>query len=125
LARKKNFAILTESLRDVEDMVILPQATPKSDPSWFGFPITLREGVKIERSALLKELEDRRVGTRLLFAGNLVRQPYMKGRHYRISGELTNSDVVMNRTFWIGLQPALNEDMLQYSTECLKNILKR
>jgi CDP-6-deoxy-D-xylo-4-hexulose-3-dehydrase len=124
-ARKKNFAVLTERLRDLEDLLILPQATPKSDPSWFGFPITLRDSVKIERAHLLKELEERRVGTRLLFAGNIVRQPYMSGRNYRVSGELTNSDVVMSRTFWIGLQPALSEDMLHYSADCLKSILKR
>ncbi len=123
-ARKQNFDILTQHLKDCEDLLILPQATPNSDPSWFGFPLTLRPEAKIDRTDLLKQLEDKRIGTRLLFAGNLTRQPYMSGRTYRVAGQLTNTEVVMNRTFWIGLQPSLTPDTLAYSAGTLKALLK-
>ena len=123
-ARKNNFALLTKFLDDAQDMLILPRATEHSDPSWFGFPITLRESVQVERATLLQALEDKRIGTRLLFAGNLTKQPYMKDLKWRISGDLTNSDIVMNRTFWIGLQPALNADMLAYSAMTIKDLLR-
>ncbi len=123
-ARKKNFKLLSELLDDAQDMLILPKATENSDPSWFGFPITLRENAGIERTLLLQKLEEKRIGTRLLFAGNLTKQPYMKGRNWRVSGELTNSDIVMNRTFWIGLQPALSQDMLAYTAETLKALIR-
>ena len=123
-ARRRNFDFLTNQLSDLADDLILPQATANSDPSWFGFPITLRHHVNIQRQTLLAELEKSRVGTRLLFAGNLIHQPYMKGRNFRVSGELTNSDVVMNRTFWIGLQPSLSNEMLEYSVSVLRHLLK-
>jgi CDP-6-deoxy-D-xylo-4-hexulose-3-dehydrase len=84
----------------------------------------LRDHVQIERATLLAELEKSRVGTRLLFAGNIIHQPYMKGRKFRVSGELTNSDVVMNRTFWIGLQPSLSHEMLAYTASVLRHLLK-
>jgi CDP-6-deoxy-D-xylo-4-hexulose-3-dehydrase len=84
----------------------------------------LRPEAKIDRTDLLKQLEDKRIGTRLLFAGNLTRQPYMSGRTYRVAGQLTNTEVVMNRTFWIGLQPSLTPDMLAYSAGTLKALLK-
>ena len=123
-ARRRNFDFLRESLADLEADLILPIATPKSDPSWFGFPITLRDHVSIKRAALLERLENLKVGTRLLFAGNVVHQPYMKGRNYRVSGDLVNSDVVMNNTFWLGLQPALTEEMLFYSASVLRQTLQ-
>ncbi len=123
-ARRHNFKFLSEQLADLADDLILPQATLNSEPSWFGFPITLRDHVKIERAALLAELEKSRVGTRLLFAGNVIHQPYMKGRNFRVSGELPNSDVVMNRTFWIGVQPSLSIEMLEYAVSVLKNLIK-
>ena len=123
-ARKTNFALLTKLLEDAQDMLILPRATEHSDPSWFGFPITLRDNVKMERATLLQALEDKRIGTRLLFAGNLTKQPYMRGLNWRISGDLTNSDIVMHRTFWIGLQPALSADMLAYSASTIKDLLR-
>ena len=125
VSRKKNFALLSELLDDAQDMLILPKATENSDPSWFGFPITLRENAGIERTPLLLKLEEKRIGTRLLFAGNLTKQPYMKGRNWRVSGELTNSDIVMNRTFWIGLQPALSADMLAYSATTIKDLIRK
>ena len=114
-ARKANFAFLKERLKDCEEFVQLPQATEHSDPSWFGFPITLKASSPVSRLDLLTYLDQNKVGTRLLFAGNLVRQPYMKGARYRISGELTNTDHLMNNTFWIGVQPSLTQDMLEYA----------
>ncbi len=113
--RKDNFAFLKNRLASCEEFLILPEATPNSDPSWFGFPITLRESSPVNRVQLLQYLDQNKVGTRLLFAGNLTRQPYMIGRNFRVSGELVNTDVVMNNTFWIGVQPALTEEMMEFS----------
>jgi CDP-6-deoxy-D-xylo-4-hexulose-3-dehydrase len=107
----------------LQDRLILPEATPNSDPSWFGYPITLRPESGIRRVDLLRYLDEHKVGTRLLFAGNLTRQPYMQGRHYLVSGDLRNSDIAMNQTFWIGVQPALTTDMLAYSCEKLEYFL--
>jgi len=114
-ARKDNFTFLKERLVDCEEFLHLPQATEHSDPSWFGFPITLKESCPVTRLDLLTYLDQNKVGTRLLFAGNLARQPYMQGQNYRVSGELTNTDNVMNNTFWIGVQPALSREMLEYT----------
>ncbi len=116
-ARKRNFVFLKERLHSCEEFLILPEATPNSDPSWFGFPITLRESANVARVELLKYLDQYKIGTRLLFAGNLTRQPYFEGRTYRISGELANTDKVMNDTFWIGVYPGLNEAMLSFAVE--------
>lgn len=112
--RKRNFAYLKERLAALQDYLILPAATPGSDPSWFGFPITLRDSVDTSRVDLLKYLDQYKIGTRLLFAGNLTRQPYMTGRNFRVSGELANTDTVMNNTFWIGVYPGLSKEMLSY-----------
>ncbi len=92
----------------------MPEATPNSDPSWFGFPITIRERAGVNRVDLLKYLDQNKIGTRLLFAGNLTRQPYMKGATSELAGELTNTDNVMNDTFWIGVYPGLNKEMLDF-----------
>jgi len=119
-ARKGNFAFLKKRLQSCQEFLILPEATEGSDPSWFGFPITIRESAGIERVELLKYLDQYKIGTRLLFAGNLTRQPYFKDRSYRISGELTNTDDIMNNTFWIGVYPGLNEPMLSFVVEKLK-----
>lgn len=113
--RKENFTFLKDRLKSCEEFLILPEATPKADPSWFGFPITLRENTPISRQELLIRLDAKKIGTRLLFAGNLTRQPYMQDRKYRVSGELTNTDVIMRNTFWIGVQPALTKEMLAFS----------
>ncbi|MDF3834015.1 lipopolysaccharide biosynthesis protein RfbH [Cupriavidus basilensis] len=112
--RKRNFAYLKDRLGRCSDALILPEATPRSDPSWFGFPMTLRPEAGVRRADLISYLDQYRIGTRLLFAGNLVRQPYMQGRKYRISGDLRNSDIVMNDTFWVGVYPGLSEDMLDF-----------
>jgi CDP-6-deoxy-D-xylo-4-hexulose-3-dehydrase len=121
--RRKHFAWLHERLKTCEEFLILPMATAGSDPSWFGFPITLRENAPVSRTDLLTYLDQQKVGTRLLFAGNLTRQPYMQGRNYRVSGELSRSDVVMNRTFWIGVQPALDQDQLDWAAGCIERYL--
>ena len=122
-ARKDNFAFLKERLASCEEFIILPDATPGSDPSWFGFPITLKANAPVSRVELLRYLDQNKVGTRLLFAGNLTRQPYMDGRNYRVSGELTNTDIIMNNTFWIGLHPALTREMLEYSASKIELFL--
>ena len=114
-ARKDNFAFLKNRLKACDEFLYLPEPTEHSDPSWFGFPITLKDNCPVTRLDLLTYLDQNKVGTRLLFAGNLTRQPYMKDREYRISGDLTNTDRVMNHTFWIGVQPALTNTMLEFA----------
>jgi CDP-6-deoxy-D-xylo-4-hexulose-3-dehydrase len=123
-ARKRNFVFLKERLKSCEEFLILPEATLGSDPSWFGFPITLRENSPVSRVDFLQHLDHNKIGTPLLFAGNLTRQPYMIGRNYRVSGELKNTDIVMNNTFWIGLQPALTKEMLDFSATTIENYLE-
>lgn len=113
-ARRNNFAFLKGRLKSLEEFLVLPEATPGAEPSWFGFPISIREDADISRVDLLKYLDQYRIGTRLLFAGNLTRQPYFQGRYYRVSGELTITDKVMNNTFWIGVYPGLNDIMLDH-----------
>ncbi|MBG7620988.1 lipopolysaccharide biosynthesis protein RfbH [Herbaspirillum sp. AP02] len=122
-ARKRNFAYLKQRLKSCEEFLILPEATPESDPSWFGFPITLRPNAPVSRVDLLTYLDQQRIGTRLLFAGNLTRQPYMIGRNYRVSGELGNSDVIMNDTFWVGVFPGLTESHLDHVVDHLERFL--
>ena len=115
--RKENFAYLTNRLKSCEEFLILPQATQHSEPSWFGYPITMRDSAPVSRHQLLTQLDQKNIGTRLLFAGNMTRQPYMQNRNYRVSGELSNTDTIMNNTFWIGVQPALTEEMFEYSAK--------
>jgi CDP-6-deoxy-D-xylo-4-hexulose-3-dehydrase len=122
-ARRRNFALLTEHLRPYEDVLILPTATPNSDPSWFGFPITIREGAPFTRAALIQHLEGHRIGTRLLFGGNLLRQPYMKGRPHRVVGDLTNADIVTENTFWVGLYPGLTDDHIAHTVQTISGFV--
>jgi CDP-4-dehydro-6-deoxyglucose reductase, E1 len=122
-ARKANFAFLKERLKACEEFLHLPVATEHSDPSWFGFPITLKDSCPVSRLDLLTYLDQNKVGTRLLFAGNLTRQPYMVGAAYRVSGALTNTDRVMNHTFWIGVQPALSKEMLEFAARKIESYL--
>ncbi len=119
-ARKDNFAYLKARLASCEEFLILPEATEHSDPSWFGFPMTLKPEANLSRVDLLTYLDQHKIGTRLLFAGNLTRQPYMTGQNYRVSGELTNTDRVMNDTFWIGVYPGLSREMLDFTIEKLE-----
>jgi CDP-6-deoxy-D-xylo-4-hexulose-3-dehydrase len=101
----------------------LPEATPKSSPSWFGFPIVVRPESGIRRADLLNYLDQNKIGARLLFAGNLVRQPYMLGRNFRISGTLENTDIVMNQTFWLGVWPGLRQPQLEFMVERIETFL--
>lgn len=112
--RRANFSWLRERLESCAEFFHLPEATPRSNPSWFGFPLVLKESAGVRRVDLINYLEENRIATRLLFAGNLTRQPYMQGRNYRISGDLTNTDMVMNQTFWLGVFPGLTPDHLEY-----------
>jgi len=121
--RRENFGYLREGLKNYEEILLLPEATPKSDPSWFGFPITLRNQAPIGRGELLKKLDENKIGTRLLFGGDLTRQPYMKGRNFRVSGDLKNTNTVMKDTFWIGVQPSLTQEMMDFSMSKIKGYL--
>ncbi len=121
--RKDNFKFLKDRLQTCAEFLQLPEATEGSDPSWFGFPITVKEASPVSRLDLTSYLDQHKVGTRLLFAGNLTRQPYMAGANYRVSGDLTNTDVVMNNTFWIGVQPALTREMLEYAVSKIEGYL--
>lgn len=122
-ARRRNFDLLSQQLASFEDIMILPQATPKSEPSWFGYPITLRPDAPFARDDLVKFLNDRKIATRLLFGGNLLRQPYMKGRDVRVVGDLANADLVTENTFWIGLYPGLSEDHISYMVETISGFI--
>lgn len=119
-ARRDNFKYLWAGLKHLEEFLILPEATPNSDPSWFGFPLPLRQqGQEGMRDALVKMLNDKKIATRLLFGGNLLRQPYMKDRVYRTVGDLKNADVIVDRTFWIGVYPGLTTSHLDYMIETI------
>lgn len=113
-ARRRNFATLKAGLADLENVFVLPEATPGSEPSWFGFLLTVREDAPFTRDAIVRFLNDQKIGTRLLFGGNLIRQPYMQGRQYRVHGSLANSDRIMNQTFWIGVYPGLGDEHLAF-----------
>ena len=124
-ARRRNFQRLYEGLRDLEEFLILPRATDKADPSWFGFLITVREETPLTRNKLMQGLNQRGIDTRNLFAGNLVRQPYMIGRHYRIVGNLKNTDRVMNQTFWLGVYPGLGDAHIDYVVEVMHELIRQ
>lgn len=112
--RKDNFNYLKAKLANCSDFLILPEATKNSDPSWFGFPITLKETSGVARVDLIKFLDEAKIGTRLLFAGNLIRQPYFENVKYRVVGDLTNTDRIMNQTFWVGVYPGLTHEHLDF-----------
>lgn len=118
--RRANYQYLHNRLQSLTDYISLAKATPKSEPSWFGFPITLKEESGVQRVDLLRFLDENKIGTRLLFAGNLVRQPNFEGVDYRVIGNLTNTDKTMNDTFWIGLFPALGDEHFEYVAEKLE-----
>ncbi len=113
-ARKRNWALIREGLQAYEDVLILPEATPRSDPSWFGFLVTIRPEAQFSRADLVAHLESRKVATRKLFGGNLTRQPAYNGVEYRVVGELRNTDIVMEQSFWIGVYPGIDEAMIEY-----------
>ena len=118
--RKENFNFLYKNLKELEEFVILPEPEKNSDPSWFGFPLSLRKNSQFNRNDLIKHLNSHNIGTRLLFSGNLTKQPYMKDVNFKVHGELKNTDFVMENTFWIGLYPGLSEDQLAYSSSIIK-----
>jgi CDP-4-dehydro-6-deoxyglucose reductase, E1 len=122
-ARKANFEYLKERLQSCVEFFHLPVATPKSSPSWFGFPLVLKTDSGIKRVDLLNYLDQNKIGARLLFAGNLIRQPYMIGRKYRVSGSLERTDIVMNQTFWLGVWPGLKQQQLEYMAGHLETFL--
>ena len=119
--RKKNFTFLKTALRPLEEFLILPESEPDSDPSWFGFPIGVRPGLSFNRNDLTRALNDRKIGTRLLFGGNLLRQPAYAGCSHRVIGDLPNTDFVMNNVFWIGVYPALTTEMLDFVANTILN----
>lgn len=112
--RRANFDYLKNRLESCAAFLHLPEATPNSEPSWFGFPLVLKKSSGVRRADLINFLEENKIGTRLLFAGNLIKQPYMAGRNFRVSGDLINTDIVMSQTFWLGTFPALGEPQLNY-----------
>ena len=118
--RKRNYELLKERLNSLSDFLEIAEATPNSDPSWFGFPVTLKESSGVMRVDLLKFLDQHKIGTRLLLAGNLIRQPYFEGLQYRVVGELTHTDRTMNQTFWLGVQPSLGQEHFNFVGEKLE-----
>lgn len=118
--RKDNFIYLQTRLQGLSDYFQIAKPTPNSDPSWFGFPITLRDGIGVSRVDLLKYLDENKIGSRLLFAGNLLRQPYFQSVPHRVVGTLSNTDKTMNDTFWIGLYPVLDRTHFEYIADKLE-----
>jgi CDP-4-dehydro-6-deoxyglucose reductase, E1 len=112
--RKENFRYLSKALETLQDVLVLPHATSASDPSWFGFPIGVRELAPFTRQELVRALEAKKIGTRLLFGGNLLRQPAYEGCEFRSIGDLKNTEFTMNNVFWIGVYPGLTTEMLDY-----------
>ncbi len=122
--RRRNFRFLHQGLRDLEEFFILPQATVGSEPSWFGFPLAVRPEAPFSRDEVLRYLEDQKIATRLLFGGNLLRQPAYQGVRHRKVGELPNSDFVMNHVLWVGVWPGLSEKMLSFMVDTLHRMVK-
>jgi len=123
-ARRRNFQYLHDGLQDLQEHFILPQATPGSDPSWFGFPLAVREGAPFTRDALVRHLDSKKIGTRLLFAGNLLKQPAYKDIQHRKIGGLENTDFVMNNVFWMGVFPGLSDAHKDYMLSVLHDFVR-
>lgn len=122
-ARRANWLRLRQDLADLEEYLLLPEPTPGSDPSWFGFPILVKEESGISRDEVTRQLEDRLIGTRLLFGGNLLRQPAFRGVEHRVIGDLPNSDVIMKCAFWVGVWPGLTDEMIDYMVVSIHEIV--
>ena len=123
--RKENFDFLYKNLKELEEFLILPEPEKSSEPSWFGFPLSLRQNKKFNRVDLISYLNANKIGTRLLFAGNLIKQPYMKDVNFKIHQKLLNTDFAMENTFWIGLYPGLSKKNLEYVLEKFKNYFSK
>jgi CDP-6-deoxy-D-xylo-4-hexulose-3-dehydrase len=117
--RKRNWTRLREGLAPAAEWLLLPEATPHSDPSWFGFAMTVRDEAPFTRRAFVEFLESRKIGTRLLFGGNLLRQPAYRDVPHRVAGALINTDIVMERTLWIGVYPGITDRMVDYVVESI------
>ena len=123
-ARRRNFAYLHAGLQDLQEYFILPEATPNSEPSWFGFPIAVREDAPFTRDQVVRFLDSKKIGTRLLFAGNLLKQPAYAGINHRKIGDLKNTDFVMNQVFWVGVYPGLTDAHKDYLLSVLHDYAK-
>ncbi|MDD4627960.1 MAG: lipopolysaccharide biosynthesis protein RfbH [Candidatus Peribacteraceae bacterium] len=119
--RRENFAYLSKALKPLEEFFILPEATPGSEPSWFGFLLTVQESSGMNRNELVQHLESKGIGTRLLFAGNITRQPAYKNVICRKIGDLAQADRIMNNTFWVGIYPGLTKEMLKYTADTIRD----
>ena len=124
-SRKSNFKYIYDRLKSHEEFLILPTATENSDPSWFGFPITLRDNLSVTRTDLLRFLDKKKIGFRLLFSGNVTKQPYMLEKKFRVVGNLNNTLNIMNNTFWIGVYPGLTHEELNFVTDQIKLFFKK
>jgi CDP-6-deoxy-D-xylo-4-hexulose-3-dehydrase len=122
--RKENFQFLLQNLKYIEDLQFVKH-TNNSDPSWFGFPMTIKSDSRFKRIDLLRFLESRKINTRLLFAGNITKQPAFKGIDFRIHGKLSNTNLIMNNSFWIGVFPGLSQQMLEYMVESISEFMNR
>ena len=123
--RRENVSFLRKKLDSLQDILILPESEPNSNPSWFGFPITIKENSRFERKEIIKKLAEKKIGTRLLFAGNLTKQPAYLNKKFRISESLKNTDFIMRNTFWVGIQPSLDVEELTYVSEQIKKIFNK
>ena len=123
--RKKNVNFLKKQLIDLQEEILLPEAEINSDPSWFGFPITIKKDSKFKRTDIINELTNNKIGTRLLFAGNLTKQPAYLSKNFKVHGKLDTTDLIMSNTFWVGIQPAIGEEELSFIAQTLKNFFKK
>ena len=116
-------SLLHERLADLQDTLILPEATPGSDPSWFGFPIAVKDDAPFIRRQIVEYLESQKIATRQLFAGNLMRQPAYTDVKHRVVGDLRRCDFVMNNVFWIGVYPGYTDDMIDFMSESIHRFI--
>ena len=116
---------LKKQLTDLQEEILLPEAEINSDPSWFGFPITLKKDSKFKRTDIIRKLTENNIGTRLLFAGNLTKQPAYISKNFKVQGNLDITDLIMSNTFWVGVQPAIGEEELTFVAKTLKDFFKK